>query len=220
MASHAFCLRLRLHTPVILPRVAPRLDVLLAEATRCLRLDWDTNVTCEDIPLDWDVSLEGLKGSQLVFGTTRRHGLVATSAPFSTAVTQLPYRQASPPIRKRIKLDGGTTAPRLSEHPALLAPYALFYGVGDGDRCAALLMLLTGLGCEHASGWGEFTVEDVVHMPSEDRRWHQRPWAADRGHAHAGLPYQPVVDQLATVPGGADVPVLRPPRILKEFLDA
>lgn len=106
-------------------------------------------------------TLEGLKGSQLVLGTTRRHGLVATSVPFPTAVTQLPYRKASPPIRKRIKLDGGPLAPRLSEHPALLAPYALFYGVGDGERCAERLSLLTGLGCEHASGWGEFAVEDV-----------------------------------------------------------
>jgi hypothetical protein len=159
MASHAFCLRLKLHTPLILPRAAPRLDVLLAEAVRHLRLDWETPIQPEDIPLAWDAELGGLRGSQLVFGTTRQAGLVAASVPFPTAVAQLPFGEVSPPIRKRLKLDGGPTAPRLSQHSALLAPYALFYGVGDAMRCAELLTLLTGIGREHAHGCGQFSVE-------------------------------------------------------------
>ena len=126
MASQAFCLQLKLHTPVILPHAAPRLDILLAEAVRILRLDWETPVKASDIPLTWDAELGGLRGSQLVFGTTRQSGLVAASVPFPTTITQLPFTQVSPPIRKRIQMDAGPTAPRLSQHPALLAPCALF----------------------------------------------------------------------------------------------
>ncbi|QJQ98756.1 hypothetical protein [Halomonas sp. PGE1] len=218
MASHAFCLRLKLHTPLILPRVAPRLDVLLAEALRHLRLDWDTPIQASDIPLTWDAELGGLRGSQLVFGTTPRSGLVAESVAFPTAIRRLPFTEVSPPIRKRITVDGGPTAPRLSEHPALLAPYALLYGVGDAMRCAELLTLLTGIGREHAHGCGEFSVESIEPLPDDDTRWCQRPWAIDRPEAHAEQPYRPVVDHLALVPGGNDQPVLRPPRVLKEAL--
>jgi hypothetical protein len=162
MVGDAFCLRLRLHTPLILPRATPRLDVLLAEAVRNLRLDWATPIQTSDIPLVWDTKLGGLRGSQLVFGTTPRSGLVAESVAFPTAIRRLPFSEVSPPIRKRITVDGGPTAPRLSEHPALLAPYALFYGVGDAMRCAELLTLLTGIGREHAHGCGEFSVGNCL----------------------------------------------------------
>ncbi|WLI74012.1 hypothetical protein [Halomonas alkalicola] len=218
MAGDTFCLRLKLHTPLILPRAAPRLDVLLAEAVRNLRLDWDTPIQASDIPLAWDAELRGLRGSQLVFGTTPQSGLVAESVPFPTAIRRLPFSEVSPPIRKRITVDGGPTAPRLSEHPALLAPYALFYGVGDAMRCAELLTLLSGIGREHAHGCGLFSVESIESLPDDDGRWRWRPWATDKGHAHAEQPYPPVVDHLALVPGGDDQPVLRPPRVLKEAL--
>lgn len=222
MTGHTFCLRLRLHTPLILPRAVPRLDVLLAEAVRHLRLDWRTPVQPDDIPLAWDSELSGLCGSQLVFGTTRQTGLAATGVPFPTAVTQLPFGEFSPPIGRRIKLDGGPTAPRLSQHAALRAPYALFYGRSDSQedalRCAQLLTLLTGIGREHAHGCGEFSVEGIEPLPQDDTRWRQRPWAIERPEAHVGQPYRPVVDHLALVPGGGDQPVLRPPRVLKEAL--
>lgn len=218
MVSDTFCLQLKLHTPLILPRVAPRLDILLAEAVRNLRLDWDTPVQASDIPLTWDTDLDGLRGSQLVFGTTRHSGLVAASVPFPTAITQLPFTEVFPPIRKRIKVDGGPTAPRLSQHSALLAPYILFYGEGDAMRCAELLTLLTGIGREHAHGCGQFSVASVVSLPDDDRRWYQRPWAIDKAHAHAGQPYHPVIDHLALAPGNDDQTVLRPPRVLKEAL--
>lgn len=218
MASQAFCLQIKLHTPLILPRATPRFDVLLAEAVRHLRLDWGTPVQLEEIPLVWDAELGGLRGSQLIFGTTRQAGLVAASVPFPTAITQLPFSEISPPIRKRLKMDGGPTAPRLSQHAALLAPYALFYGEGDAMRCAELLTLLTGIGREHAHGCGQFTVESVEPLPDEDARWQQRPWAIDQPQVHTGQPYRPVIDHLALVPGGVDKPVLRPPRVLKEAL--
>ena len=220
MAGQAFRLQLRLNTPVILPRATPRLDILLAEAVRILHLDWERPLQASDMPLAWDDRLGGFCGSQLVFGTTAQHGMTAAHVAFPSHIQSLPFSEVSPPVSRRIKLDGGPYAPRLTERPALLAPYVLFYGIGNPTRCAELLALLTGLGREYASGYGHFSVESITRLDDTDTRWRQRPWPADQHDAHASQPYAPSMDSLVVCPGEEAQPVLRPPRILKEALHA
>lgn len=207
----AFQLRLRLHTPVILPRVVPRLDTLLTEAMRRLHLDWQTPV--QDLPLVFDKEHGGYRGSQVVFGITPWQGLEAHPIKYISNVTSLPLGQARS-ARKSIKLDGGGTAPKLSQHTAYLSPYLLFYGEGDVQRCAELLSLLGGIGLEHARGQGHYTVETVIEDPKS--RWKQRPWRT--GHLHRGLGYTAVPDMLAMTVEGENESVHRPPRILKEVV--
>lgn len=209
--ADTFQLQLRLHTPVILPRVVPRLDVLLTEATRRLRLDWVSPV--DDLPLVFDQEQGGYRCSQVIFGITTSRGLEARPVKFSSNVTGLPLSHASN-MRKSVKLDGGGTAPKLGHHAAHLSPYLLFYGEGDAERCAQLLGLLGGVGLEHARGQGHFAVEAV--MADTGDRWKKRAWRT--GHPHRGQGYTAVPDMLAMTVGGENETVQRPPRLLKEVV--
>ena len=210
----AFPLRLRLHTPVILPVVTPRLDTLLAEAVRHQRLDWAAPV--DDLPLTWDDQGGGYRGSQAVFGITAQHGLVGQVVKLPSSVTRLPAHAATrrnKPI-KNIKLDGSGTAPKLTTHHGYLSPYLMFYGEGDPEQCLKLLSLIHHVGKEHARGQGHFTIEAVE--PDPDEGWRMRPWRS--AEHHTSDRYTAVPDTLRMGLTGADEPVYRPPRVLKEVL--
>lgn len=207
--STPFRIRLRLHTPIILPAVTPRLDTLLEEATCHLRLDWRSPVTT--LPLSWDGEHGGYRGSQLVFGTTRAQGLEARSISLPSSVQRLPLTQA---VAKKptIRIDGGPHAPKVGRHHGYLSPFVLFYGEGDPTRSAELLSLLSHIGKEYSRGFGHYTIESVDRVDHDG--WRQRPWST--AAPHQGMPYDPVPDQLRMVPRGQDVPVYRPPRVIKE----
>ena len=205
----SFRLRLRLHTPVIMPPVAPRLDTLLEEATCHMRLDWASPVT--SLPLSWDEEHGGYRGSQLIFGTTRTGSLEASTISLPSAVQRLPVTQAA--MKKTtIRIDGGPYAPKISRHHGYLSPFLLFYGEGDPEGCAELLSLLAHVGREYLRGFGHFTIEAIDTV--EGQGWRQRPWPTKV--PHQGMPYEPVPDRLRMMPRGQDVSVFRPPRILKE----
>lgn len=209
--ADAFQLQLRLHTPVILPTVVPRLDTLLTEATRRLHLDWDALV--ETLPLSFDSQQGGYRASQLIFGVTRWQGIEAHTIKYSSDVKALPLQQMNKGKRV-IKMDGGGTAPKLTRHTAHLSPYLLLYGEGDGQQCAELLSLLGGIGLEHARGQGFFTVESIKKDPTN--RWQLRPWRT--GEMHKNRDYTAIPDVLSMTSGGKSEPVYRPPRMLKEVL--
>lgn len=212
--AKAFQLVLRLHTPVILPIITPRLDTLLAEAVRHHRLDWESPV--DELPLTWDEQRGGYRGSQAVFGTTAEHGLSGQTIELPSSVRQLPLHAA---IRgkkrvKSVKLDGASTAPKLTSHNGYLSPYLIFYGDGDPQACLKLLSMIHHVGKEHARGQGFFTVESVESDTGEG--WRMRPWRS--ADDHTSDRYTPVPDTLRMGLVGDDVPVFRPPRVLREVL--
>lgn len=212
MASE-FRLILRLHTPVIMPVAAPRLDVMLHEAMCRLHQDW---TTLHDLPLEKDPETGVYRASQLILGTTATRPLTAISQKLVTSV----FRQDLH-LAHKVKARFMTTFPdgnKLTPHQGIGAPYALFYGVGDGQQCAELLSLLSGIGREHARHYGAFSVERLESSTAE--RWRLRPWPSDHPAGWAPCTETFSQDQLCLRPRQAPAEVMRPPRLLREVLHA
>lgn len=206
----AFRILLKIHTPLIMPRVAPRLPRLLAEALSRCHGDW---THAHELPIAPD-TVTGFKGSQLILATRPTQPLAATTVSlpdFTDGLDFLQVRKPPGPFK-----EGSANHPRrFTKYPAIQTPYAFFYGVGDGDKTARLLTLLDGLGREHMRGYGHFEVMDV--QPDTENRWRQTPHRASRT-IPAKLPFEPVFDHLCLEPGQAAVDVWRPRQLLREVL--
>ena len=208
--ASTFCLRLQLHTPLILPLVVPRLDTLLQEAACRRALDWSCSHT---LPLVFDETMGGYRASQLIFGVTPHAGLEAHPLSQITRIQQLPLLQARN-VRAALRIDGGDWAPRMTHHQGLLSPYVLFYAEGDAEACIDLLQEMPHLGVGHTHGQGLVSVAAVTTLTQQS--WRQRPWR--QAEDHQGMSYSPLADELRMAPWGDDEPVFRPPRILREVV--
>jgi hypothetical protein len=206
-----FRLVLALHAPVILPVVPPRLDTLLMEGTRRLMQDWDTP---HELPLTFDDKLQGYCASQLVFVSTPDHPLRAKQIGLSTKMLSSDLTLVKK-LPARLRQDGGQDAQRLTQHQAIVAPYAYFYGHGDAYECLKRLSLIRAMGREHKRHFGAFTVAAVETIT--DQHWALRPWPAAQGrHAATLVASEWIDDRQSTVIGGAHQAVVRPPRVVKE----
>lgn len=205
----AFRLLLRLHSPVVLPVVVPRLDTLLHEAACRLSQSWTAD---HALPLAFDDDLGGYRGSQILFGTTVNMPMMARHVTCPSSPESLDRHLVSNP--RRLQESGGPYVRRLSRHQAYLSPYLVFYGDGDPDRCADMLQLLDGIGREHGRGGGGFTVADVT--PDSDEGWRYRSAPADTPADL--LPYAPIRSRERLVQGGPNVDVVHPPRVAREVI--
>lgn len=212
--EQSFKLTLKLHTPIILPRRMVRLDTLLLEAQRRLHQDWETP---HELPLARFAGSELYCASQLILGSTASRPLAASTEKLVTTVTRQDLTKAA-----KVKRRFGSTFPdgeKLTQHQAIAAPYALFYGVGDAQRCAALLTLLSGIGREHARHYGAFTLAGIED--DQEERWRLRPWPIETEEGWMPSPETFVDDVLSVTPGrGEDVAVKRPPRLIREVVYA
>lgn len=208
--SHAFRLVFQLHTPLVLPLVVPRLDVLLHEAACRRALNWSCYPT---IPLVFDETKGGYRASQLIFGVTAHQGLIAEPLAAITRLSTLPLLRAAN-VRAPLRIDGGDWAPKLTHHQGLLSPYVLFYAQGDPEACLDLLQEVPSIGKGHSRGQGMVSV--MATQPDTHQRWRQRVWRSES--EHADMAYTPVADDLRLTCWGDDEPVYRPPRILREVL--
>lgn len=212
MSGHnGFQLLLRLHTPILMPVVVPRLDILLQEALSRLHQDWKR---AHALPLDTEPATGIYCASQLIVGVTPQRPLVAASAKLVSSVTRQDLHLASN-VKQRFKSvfpDGN----RLTSHKGISTPYALFYGWGDADKCAALLSLLSGIGREHARHYGSFDVLSVAH--DVEGHWRLRPWPAAFPEGWRACNTQFIEDRLSLMPREAPAPVMRPPRLIREVL--
>ena len=210
-----FRLVLALHAPVILPDVVPRLDTLLMEGARRLMQNWEDD---HPLPLVFDDHVQGYRASQLIFGTTTQKPMVASSPGLSTKMLQSDLTLVNK-LPKRLRQDGGPDAQRLTRHQAISAPYAVFYGDGDAHACTQLLSAISAVGREHKRHYGAFTIHSIE--ASESDRWALRPWPAEnKSSASQYLETEWMVDQIATSVRGAQRPVIRPARVLREKLNA
>jgi len=208
-----FRLVLRMHTPIIMPTVTPRLDVLLHEAMCRLNQNWEG---AHRLPLENEAGANVYCASQLILGSTPDRPLSASSERLvSTVFRQDLY------LAGKVKKRFGSTFPdgnRLTPHSAISTPFAIFYGVGDGQACAELLGMLSGIGREHARHYGAFNVERLERDTSS--RWRLRPWPI--GHPNAwetsAEPY--VEDKQSLRPKEKPVGVMRPPRMIREVMHA
>lgn len=205
----AFCIELRVRSQIVMPAVAPRLDVLLQEAMcRCWR-DWETT---HDLPLAFDEALGVYQCSQIVFGSGEQNPLYACDYTCPSRPQGLDRHLVRDPNTRPIEENKWPYLNRMTRYPAIRTPRALFYGNGDGERCAQLLTLLDGIGREYGRGSGGFKVAGVRADTTEGWRLRSVPAATDR----ASLPYQAVPAEERLLPRGPTVPVLRPRRILRE----
>ncbi|RUR29718.1 hypothetical protein ELY33_12295 [Vreelandella andesensis] len=208
--AHAFKLLLQLHTPLVLPRIVPRLDTLLQEAASRRALDWSV---AHPLPLVFDQQQGAFRASQMIFGVTPRFGLEAHGVGLVSHLYKLPLLAARN-VRAPLRIDGGDWAPKLTQHKGRLCPYLIFYAEGDAQACLDLLGEIPHIGIGYSRGQGAVTA--TTFEPDTQRRWCQRSW---RDQAmHAGMPYTPQADYLRLTPKGKDEPVYRPPRILREVL--
>lgn len=205
-----FRLVLQLHTPLILPRIVPRLDTLLHEAACRRALDWSAP---HALPLAFDKSQGAYRASQMIFGVTPQFGLEAHETGLVTRLHTLPLTSVRS-LRAPLRMDGGDWAPRLTVHKGLLCPYLIFYAEGDADACMDLLSEIPHVGKGYSRGQGAMT--PLTHEPDTSARWRQRSWRSEA--MHSAMPYTAQADYLSLVPNGKDEPVYRPPRILREVL--
>jgi hypothetical protein len=205
-----FRLLLAVHTPIVLPRVPPRLDMLVHEGLCRLHGDWSRT---HDLPLTED-DTAGIRASQLVFVQTVSTPLATTPLAMPDATGNLDRANVSNPPRP-FKETGGPRPKRLTERAAIQTPYAAFYGEGDGQRCAELLSLLDGLGREHMRGSGSFEVIDV--QADDTDRWRLCAHRRDVVDVTT-LPFDPIADERALTPHGQPEPVWRPEQIITETL--
>lgn len=203
----AFRLVLRLHTPVIMPRVAPRLDSILAEAVKRRDQNWHQ---VPDLPLVFDADIDGYRCSQVVFLITPTTTLSGVTVTLTDHLDGLDLMRATD--ARRLLVTGGAHKRRFSQHAAYVSPYLAFDGEGDVDEVIGLLDFIDGIGLECGRGTGSFDVDGVLPPVSEG--WRYRPLPEHTPH----VPFDPIPDRLRTKPGGVDVPVVRPPRILKNMI--
>lgn len=205
-----FRLTLALHMPIIMPRVPIRLDALVNEAMCRITGDWSR---AHALPLAQD-EVVGFHASQIVLAQTLDKPLSVMTLDMPDATKYLDRANVTdPPIP--FKEDGGKRPKRLTHYEAILTPFAVFYGEGDGRACADLVTALDGMGREHMRGAGAF---DVVEVADDDTDgWRLRAHRRDACDARE-LPFDPVADAYALVPGGHDVPVWRPEHMLREIL--
>lgn len=208
--AQAFRLVFQLHTPLVLPLVVPRLDVLLHEAACRRALNWSCYPT---IPLVFDEARGGYRASQLIFGVTTQQGLTAEPLAVITRLSTLPLLRAAN-VRAPLRIDGGDWAPKLTHHQGLLSPYVLFYAQGDPEACVDLLQEVPNIGKGHSRGQGMVSV--MATQLDANERWRQRVWRSES--EHADMAYTAVPDNLRLTCWGDDEPAYRPPRILREVL--
>lgn len=209
-----FRLVLKLHAPVILPKVTPRLDVLLREGLRRQTQDWKTD---HALPLVYDDDIGGYRASQLIFATMPGHFLSGTNVIMPTGL--LRGEPVLSDLKQRnLRQDGGPHAPRLSRHRAYVAPYAVFYAEGDVEECCTYLSTIKAVGREHKRHCGAFSVHSVEPVTSS--RWALRPWPlSQRTLAEKHVQTNDwIVDHQSVLTDGVEQPVVRPPRIIKERL--
>lgn len=208
-----FKLTLRLHTPVILPTVTPRLDVLLQEAMSRLWQDWDT---AHALPLARCSDTGVYCASQMIFGTTPGCPLTHSSEKLVSAAHRQDLHLARG-CKKKLR-DVGADGNKLTLHHGTGAPFAIFYGVGDPEQCATLLPLLGGIGREHARSYGSFTVLGM--SPDTSERWRLRPWPLsgdDTRWQTVGERF--TQDRLALTPKADREAVVRPGRLIREVVN-
>lgn len=205
-----FKLILQLHTPLILPRVVPRLDTLLHEAACRRALDWEHPPS---LPLTYDHEQGAFRASQLIFGVTPQFGLEAHEVGMVAHLYKLPLLAARN-VRAPLRFDGGDWAPKLTLHKGRLCPYLIFYAEGDPSACTDLLSEIPHIGIAYTRGQGAVSIMST--FPDHEERWRQRSWRAPE--MHTGMPYTPQADCLRLTPAGSDEPVYRPPRILREVM--
>lgn len=208
--SQGFRLQLRVHGPIIVPRIMPTLPRLIQEACSRLYRDWSR---LHDLPLDLS-SKTGYCGSQMIWGTTSTHGLVACPVGFADDTRRMDIMTTrNPPIRPY--KEGSADRPkRLSTYQGYTTPYVVFYGHGDGQRCADLIGLLDGVGRETARACGSFTVEDLDADNSESWRFVAHRTSAVESPDE--LPFDPVIARQSLIPFSHDEPVYRPQMFLRE----
>lgn len=205
-----FRLILQLHTPLVLPRIVPRLDTLLYEAACRRALGWSTP---HSLPLTFDESQGAYRASQLIFGVTPQFGLEAHEIKLLTRLNTLPLT-AVRALRAPLRMDGGDWAVRLTTHKGLLCPYLVFYAEGDPEACMDLLSEIPHIGLGYTRGQGATT--PLTHEQDDHKRWRQRSWRSQV--MHNAMPYTPQADHLGLLPRAADELVYRPPRILREVV--
>lgn len=208
--AQAFRLILQLHTPLVLPRVVPRLDTLLQEAACRMALDWST---AHPLPLVFDDEQGAFRASQLIFGVTSQFGLEAHQIGLVAHLHKLPLLAARN-VRAPLRFDGGDWAPKLSHQKGHLCPYLVFYAQGDPQACLSLLSEMPHIGLGYSRGQGAVTA--MTYEPDTQARWRQRSWRS--AAMHKGMGYTPQADYLRLTPWGADEAVYRPPRILREVM--
>lgn len=204
-----FKLVLRLHTPVILPAVTPRLETLLREALCRCHQDWET---AHELPIRHDEATGVPRGSQLIFGTTAAKPMQAVTTKFISKHSVEDMGMVVSP--KRYVWESGPKKRKMSAYQAYLSPYLVFYGDGDAERCVKLIQMLDGVGRETSRGAGAFTVDRVE--PDDSGGWVQRAFppalAPDR------LPFEPVNAMEVLTHGSEPVAVVRPERVTREVL--
>ncbi|MDR5899479.1 hypothetical protein QC823_10810 [Halomonas vilamensis] len=208
--AQPFKLLLQLHTPLVLPRIVPRLDTLLQEAACRRALDW---LSPHPLPLVFDDAQRAYRASQLIFGVTPQFGLEAHTVGFMSYLYRLPLLAARN-VRAPLRIDGGDWAPKLTQHKGRLCPYLIFYAEGDPEACMDLLSEIPHIGLGYSRGQGAVTA--MTFERDTQACWRQRSWRDQE--MHVGLPYTPLADHLRLTPWGSDEPVYRPPRILREVL--
>lgn len=204
----AFRLTLALHTPVLLPMVPIRLDTLLHEAACRLNQDW---AQAHELPLVFDSDIGGWRASQLYFVTTPTAPLATRKLTTVSSFDRLDRVQVRN-AKMRFRAIGGYQ-PRLTEYACLSSPFVRFYGDGDADACVALLELLDGIGRNHNRGGGQFSVSEIADDDTAGWRW--RSWPAE---TTVELPFTEVGALERLAPGGVDVAVRRPARVLRETM--
>lgn len=206
-----FALILRLHTPIIMPRAVPRLDILLQEAMSRLHQDWET---AHVLPLARCDEAGVYCASQLVLAITPDASLTSTTEALVSTVTRQDLhltRDCKTTIRHT-----GPDANRMTSHQGITAPFAIFYGRGDAEACAELMTLLSGIGREHARHYGAFSVERV--QPDEQANWRLRPWPVAQSAQWEDTGHRFIEDHLMLNPCQASEPVMRPRRLIREVL--
>lgn len=205
-----FRLQLALHTPMVLPDVPPRLDILIHEAMCRVHRSWARE---HALPLTFDEDIGGYRASQVVFGTTRDMPMSTHSVTCISRANELARDRVVAP-KRRINEGGGGYIRRLTRYHGYLSPYLIFYGEGDPEACGHLLSMLDGVGREHARGSGAFTVTDITPVAGE--WWRIRSVAA--GTPTSSLPYEAIRARERLLPTGVEVDVLRPPRVIREVV--
>ncbi len=208
--SQGFRLQLRVHGPIIVPRIMPTLPRLMQEACSRLYRDWSR---LHDLPIDQD-PVTGYCGSQMIWGTTPTHGLVTRPIGFTDDTRRMGVMVTRNAPKRPYKEGSADRPKRLTAYQGYTIPYIIFYGRGDGQRCADLIALLDGIGRENSRACGSFTIDDLDADETESWRL--------VAHRHSGvddpadLPFDAVIGRQSLVPFGHDEPVLRPQMFLRE----